>query len=185
MDDLNADEDTVDPDERRPMRLLDSRVQRDDELSDSDDEGPSNIGWRRNHARHHDADGGNLSPGLTRRVGVGIMGGAGVGGSGAGPSAHAMSVTPGGVVEEKASRTEEDRDKMEVDGRIEEIDAANGNSSSKGKEASAEVPETSAPAPSNEPVGASVLTASTLDDEMTVEPATEQGGTSGESPPPP
>ena len=39
MNDPNRDEDTIDPDERRSMRMLDSRIQRDDELSDSEDEG--------------------------------------------------------------------------------------------------------------------------------------------------
>ena len=39
MDDPNEDEDMISPNERRPMRLLDSRRQADGELSDSDDEG--------------------------------------------------------------------------------------------------------------------------------------------------
>jgi len=89
MDDPNEDEDTVDPDERRPMRLLDSLVQPEGELSDSEDEGE---GGRRDHARHRDSD--SISTGMGRRfgVGVGIMGAAAPGsgsaaGSG-GPSAH-------------------------------------------------------------------------------------------------
>lgn len=76
MDDPNADEDTVDPDERRPMRLLDSLVQRDDEISDSEDEG---TGGRRNHARRRDPDSVTVttSPGARRYgVGTGIMGAA-------------------------------------------------------------------------------------------------------------
>ncbi|KAL5534566.1 HDAC2 [Sanghuangporus baumii] len=87
LDDPNRDEDTINPDERRPMRLLDSLVQRDDELSDSEDEGE---GGRKDHARHRDPD--RVVPPGGRRfgVGVGIMaGGIGTaaGGSG-GPSAH-------------------------------------------------------------------------------------------------
>ena len=39
LEDLNEDEDFIDPDDRRPMRLLDARRQADGELSDSDDEG--------------------------------------------------------------------------------------------------------------------------------------------------
>ncbi|KIY69686.1 hypothetical protein CYLTODRAFT_442528 [Cylindrobasidium torrendii FP15055 ss-10] len=46
MADLNADEDLIPKDERRHRSILDTRVQRDGELSDSDDEGD---GGRRNH----------------------------------------------------------------------------------------------------------------------------------------
>jgi len=45
MDDPNADEDLISPDNRRPVGILDSRRQADGELSDSDDEG---LGGRRN-----------------------------------------------------------------------------------------------------------------------------------------
>ncbi|KAG1853434.1 hypothetical protein DFJ58DRAFT_841618 [Suillus subalutaceus] len=38
MDDLNQDEDLIPPDVRRHRRLLDSHIQADRELSDSDDE---------------------------------------------------------------------------------------------------------------------------------------------------
>lgn len=38
-DDMEVDEDLDDPNERRPQRLLDALVQRDDEYSDSEDEG--------------------------------------------------------------------------------------------------------------------------------------------------
>ena len=92
MNDPNKDEDAINPNERRPQRLLDSPVQRDDELSDSEDEGE---GGRKNHASHRDADSTLLSPTGTRRfgLGVGIMGAAppGVGSAAAGsggPSAH-------------------------------------------------------------------------------------------------
>ncbi len=47
LDDSNQNEDFEDPNDRRPMRLLDSRRQADGELSDSEDEGE---GGRRNHA---------------------------------------------------------------------------------------------------------------------------------------
>lgn len=50
MDDPNEDEDLIPPDTRRVTRLLDSVVQHDGELSDSEDEGE---GGRRNHASHH------------------------------------------------------------------------------------------------------------------------------------
>ena len=103
LEDPNRDEDIVNPDKRRPMRLLDSLVQRDDELSDSEDEGE---GGRKNHARHRDPDSVVSPSGRRFGVGVGIMGsappgvgsaaaavaggvpiGAATGGSG-GPSAH-------------------------------------------------------------------------------------------------
>ena len=51
LEDPNQDEDFMDPDDRRPMRLLDSRRQADGELSDSDDEGE---GGRRDHASHRE-----------------------------------------------------------------------------------------------------------------------------------
>ena len=114
MDDLNADEDLIDPDERRPRARLDTRVQNDAELSDSDDEGE---GGRRDHASHRDRDrdldldldregspGSSLSVplnGVGRRPsgGIGIMGGApsmaglGLGSTnGAGPSGHSHVV---------------------------------------------------------------------------------------------
>ncbi|KLO20519.1 histone deacetylase complex, catalytic component RPD3 [Schizopora paradoxa] len=87
LDDPNRDEDTINPNKRRPLRLLDSLVQPDGELSDSEDEGE---GGRRNHKRHRDAD--SVTEGLGRRfgVGVGIMGAgsATAAASGAGPSVH-------------------------------------------------------------------------------------------------
>jgi histone deacetylase 1/2 len=53
MDDPNEDEDLIPHDTRRVTRLLDSVVQNDGELSDSDDEGE---GGRRNHASARDED---------------------------------------------------------------------------------------------------------------------------------
>lgn len=44
-DDDNMDEDNDDPNTRRPQRLWDKSIQRDDEFSDSEDEGE---GQRRN-----------------------------------------------------------------------------------------------------------------------------------------
>ncbi|KAI5124444.1 hypothetical protein M0805_008328 [Coniferiporia weirii] len=127
MDDPNQDEDTVDPDKRRPMRLLDSLVQRDDELSDSEDEGE---GGRRNHARHRDVD-NVTSPSGGRRfgVGVGIMGaappgvgsaaaaaagGASAAGSG-GPSAHTAVETLVRRNDDKGSGGTGDGEAMDID----------------------------------------------------------------------
>lgn len=91
MDDPNADEDLlIPPDVRRPQRLLDSRIQNDDELSDSDDEGE---GGRRNHSTNRDRDsvesGNGISTGRKYGIGSGIMhtGSAGTT-HGAGPSGH-------------------------------------------------------------------------------------------------
>ncbi|CAG8624620.1 14273_t:CDS:2, partial [Acaulospora colombiana] len=44
----NEDEDRVNPDERKPQRLWDKRIQRDDEFSDSDDEGEGGRKFRSN-----------------------------------------------------------------------------------------------------------------------------------------
>jgi histone deacetylase 1/2 len=63
MDDLNADEDMYSPDDRRPLRILDSRRQADGELSDSDDEGEDG-------RRNHDIEAGG---GSGRKFGIGIM----------------------------------------------------------------------------------------------------------------
>lgn len=48
-DEMDVDEDLDDPDERKPQRLLDGLIQRDDEFSDSEDEGE---GGRRNAQSH-------------------------------------------------------------------------------------------------------------------------------------
>jgi hypothetical protein len=53
MDDPNEDEDLIPSDTRRVTRLLDSLVQPEGELSDSDDEGE---GKRRNHASTREED---------------------------------------------------------------------------------------------------------------------------------
>ena len=86
MDDLNADEDMISPDERRPWRILDSRRQADGELSDSDDEGE---GGRRNHASEGATSGRKFGIGVgimsssQRNVGTGLnVGGSGTGGLG-------------------------------------------------------------------------------------------------------
>ena len=90
MDDLNQDEDTIDPDDRRSQRLLDTRVQADGELSDSDDEGE---GGRRN--RHsHKGDSGLVSARKFVTT-TGIMNpGASAASHGAGPSAHPPTSIP-------------------------------------------------------------------------------------------
>lgn len=98
LDDPNRDEDTANPDVRRPMRLLDSLVQRDDELSDSEDEGE---GGRKNHARHRDSDSIVSPSGRRFGVGVGIMGAAPLGAgtaaaAAAGGVAHSASAAGSG-----------------------------------------------------------------------------------------
>jgi histone deacetylase 1/2 len=96
MDDMNQDEDMLDPDERRPQRLLDRRVQADGELSDSDDEGE---GERRDHASHRDSpsSNGSNSGGHKFGMGLGIMTAPTISTHGAGPSGH-MTLPPPGLV---------------------------------------------------------------------------------------
>lgn len=98
MDDINQDEDLVPPDERRPRRLLDSRVQADGELSDSDDEGE---GGRRDRVSYKDRGSESRSrssetEGGTMRkfgIGVGILSSGPAGSThGAGPSGHTTLV---------------------------------------------------------------------------------------------
>ena len=94
MDDLNRDEDTIDPDDRRNQRLLDSRVQADGELSDSDDEGE---GGRKNQHSHKDND--ELIPARKFVTTTGIMNpGASAASHGAGPSAHPPTSIPTALV---------------------------------------------------------------------------------------
>lgn len=94
MDDLNQDEDTNDPDDRRNQRLLDSRVQADGELSDSDDEGE---GGRKNQHSHKDDD--ELVPARKFITSTGIMNpGASAASHGAGPSAHPPTSIPTALV---------------------------------------------------------------------------------------
>jgi histone deacetylase 1/2 len=94
MDDMNQDEDMLDPDERRSQRLLDQRVQADGELSDSDDEGE---GGRRDHASHRGSpsSNGSNSGGLKFGIGVGIMTAPTLSTHGAGPSGHTTLPPPG------------------------------------------------------------------------------------------
>ena len=94
MDDLNQDEDTIDPDDRRNQRLLDSRVQADGELSDSDDE---DGGGRKNKHSHKDDD--DLVPARKFVTTTGIMNpGASAASHGAGPSAHPPTSIPTALV---------------------------------------------------------------------------------------
>ena len=135
MNDPNRDEDTIDPDERRSMRMLDSRIQRDDELSDSEDEGE---GDRKDHANHRDPESVTISPsGMRRKLGVGIMGAAPPGavaatatgtatagtGSG-GPSAHSPveklvrrsdAETTGNGEDSQGASNNDEGEAMEVD----------------------------------------------------------------------
>lgn len=90
LEDPNRDEEIANrPEKRRPMRLLDSLVQRDDEYSDSEDEGE---GGRRNHARHRDSESATTPKRFG--VGVGIMGAAP---PGAGSAAAAAAANTGGA----------------------------------------------------------------------------------------
>jgi len=94
MDDPNQDEDTNDPDDRRNQRLLDSRVQADGELSDSDDEGE---GGRKNQHSHKDDD--ELVPARKFVTTTGIMNpGASTASHGAGPSAHPPTSIPTALI---------------------------------------------------------------------------------------
>ena len=94
MDDMNQDEDMLDPDERRSQRILDRRVQGDGELSDSDDEGE---GGRRDHTSHRGSpsSNGSRSGGHKFGIGVGIMTAPAVSTHGAGPSGHTTLPPPG------------------------------------------------------------------------------------------
>jgi len=89
MEDLNEDEDFMDPDDRRPMRLLDSRRQADGELSDSDDEGE---GGRRNHARYRDRESEEPNGSHKFGLGGGILNSGSLNTHGAGPSGHTTAV---------------------------------------------------------------------------------------------
>jgi histone deacetylase 1/2 len=94
MDDLNQDEDTIDPDDRRNQRLLDSRVQAEGELSDSDDEGE---GGRKNQHSHKDDR--ERVPARKFVTTTGIMNpGASAASHGAGPSAHPPTSIPTALV---------------------------------------------------------------------------------------
>ena len=94
MDDMNQDEDMLDPDDRRPQRILDRRVQADGELSDSDDEGE---GGRRDHASHRGSpsSNGSHSGGHKFGIGVGILTTPAASTHGAGPSGHTTLPPPG------------------------------------------------------------------------------------------
>lgn len=110
MDDLNQDEDTADPDDRRNQRLLDSRVQADGELSDSDDEGD---GGRRDHKSHKDDE---PMHGRKFSVATGIMNaGPAASTHGAGPSGHPPTIPPPLVSEAEA---------MEIDEEVPAVSAA-------------------------------------------------------------
>lgn len=85
LDDPNADEDLISPDERRPMRLLDSRRQADGELSDSDDEGE---GGRRDHAKFRESGSVEGSGSHKFGIGGGILTSGATSTHGAGPSGH-------------------------------------------------------------------------------------------------
>jgi histone deacetylase 1/2 len=89
MDDLNQDEDMADPDDRRNQRLLDTRIQADGELSDSDDEGE---GGRRDHKSHKEDE---PMQGRKFSVATGIMNaGPAASTHGAGPSGHPPAIPP-------------------------------------------------------------------------------------------
>lgn len=89
LEDPNADEDFEDPNDRRPMRLLDSRRQADGDLSDSDDEGE---GGRRNHARYRERDIDEPNGSHKFGLGGGILNAGSMNSHGAGPSGHTTAV---------------------------------------------------------------------------------------------
>lgn len=88
IEDPDVDDTLIPPDVRRPQRLLDSLIQRDDEFSDSDDEGE---GGRRNVASHRERDSVGAA---SRRFGaaVGIMSSGST--HGAGPSVATSVAVP-------------------------------------------------------------------------------------------
>ena len=99
IDDMNQDEDLIPSDSRRHRRLLDSRVQADGELSDSDDEGE---GGRRDYANHKDrgrqsrSRSSETESGEMRRFGIGggiLSAGAASSTHGAGPSGHTTLIS--------------------------------------------------------------------------------------------
>ncbi|KAF8832598.1 hypothetical protein HHX47_DHR1001478 [Lentinula edodes] len=134
MDDPNADEDLIPRDTRRSQRLLDSRIQNDGELSDSDDEGE---GGRRNHARHRDSDSVESGGGISGRkygLGAGIMHTSAAPTHGAGPSGHVTNVrvfsTP------KASSMEVDTPSLPAEIEEVEVKMENGSEGGRGREKS-------------------------------------------------
>ena len=89
MEDPNEDEDLISADERRPRRLLDHLRQKDNEFSDSDDEGDSG---RRNHVRYRDKDSADSNASHKFGIGGGILTSGPANTHGAGPSAHTTAV---------------------------------------------------------------------------------------------
>lgn len=103
MDDLNQDEDMADPDDRRDQRSLDTRIQADGELSDSDDEGE---GGRRDHKSHKDDE---PIHGRKFSVATGIMNaGPAASTHGAGPSGHPPAIPPPLASTNEAMEVDED-----------------------------------------------------------------------------
>ena len=135
LEDPNQDEDMDDPNIRRQRRLLDSSIQNDGELSDSDDEGE---GGRRNHASHRERD--SIGPAVSRRFGVGIMGGGPAGASSGGPSMH--TIVPPIVMGSSGFQTPGHSENMDID---EEVPRTNGHLSQNFTTA----PSTTAPAMKN------------------------------------
>lgn len=88
MDDISRDDDLIPPDDRRPQRLLDSLIQPDGELSDSEDEGE---GGRRDHAHHKSRERDSPSAGPKFGLGVGILNSVAAT-HGAGPSSHGVAL---------------------------------------------------------------------------------------------
>ena len=94
-----------DPNDRRPMRLLDSRLQDDGELSDSDDEGE---GGRRDHMSHKDLIDKNAEGNHKFGMGVGILASSIGATHGAGPSGHH-------TIARVISTSKDDSPSMEID----------------------------------------------------------------------
>ena len=109
VEDPDPDDALIPPDERRPQRLLDSMQQRDDEFSDSEDEGE---GGRRNHASRRDRD--SVGPSSGRRFGApaGILSAT----HGVGPSAAPPAIAPtANVAASAGSNGQSDMDVDETD----------------------------------------------------------------------
>ena len=135
MDDMNQDEDLIPPDSRRHRRLLDSRVQADGELSDSDDEGE---GGRRDYANHKErgresrSHSSETESGEMRRFGIGggiLSAGAASSTHGAGPSGHTTLISQT-LKTPLAVDTDESSSAIDSGAAAKESSTSNGNGTS-------------------------------------------------------
>lgn len=146
MDDPNADEDLIPKDVRRHRSMLDSRIQADGELSDSDDEGD---GGRRDHASYKKRRVRSPSRSPVHGMNMGIMASGPTPGH-AGPSGQT-------TVEKVLAKMDMDVDPpVESNARMESPSvrspstdvASSGSESTPGVEAASVMVPDSAPAPS-------------------------------------